>query len=195
MIELPFITEVLTEARMFQKAEDLNGLTSEKLADLVYLMIMMLQVIRYSNPSWAANYASQTYAFNTYQNLNYSATDLANLLAALNHQDTFEHWVKVDKQVSIPIFQINRYLLDVKSKTISYNEDATFFWRLEDYLRLYSKGNFRFLRRNVGDWKNLNRVDKLRVIYILRQEFDKRMSNTDMYLWFKQSFKLTESDD
>ena len=192
MKNLPFISE-LTEARMFQSAKDFKGMSGHEVGEIVYLMIMMLEVIRHQNPNWASNYAQQTLSYSTYDNTHYAGTDLANLLAVLNNQNTFAGWIKVDNNVAMPLFQINRYLRALNSKHIDHNEDATFFWRLEDYLKLYSNSSFRQMRRDIGNWLSLTHSDKMRMVMKLRQMFDSRGSSTDIYLWFRQSYKMNES--
>jgi len=192
MNKLPFLQE-LVEARLFTDANTLKGKSVEDIASIVYLMIMMLEISRHSYHSFASDYANKTMAYNTYENMHYSGTDLGNLLAVLNNQDTFKGYIKAASGISIPLFQINRYLQACKGTSFNHNDDATFFWRLEDYLKLYSKGNFRILRRDVGDWKRLSFAERSRVVLILRQEFDKRASSCDIYLWWKGSFKLQES--
>jgi hypothetical protein len=124
--------------------------------------------------------------------MHYSATDLGNLIAVLNNQDDFADKIKANPRVNIPLFAINRYLSDTRSGSISPNDDATFFYRLEDYLRLYSNSVFRKLRRDVGDWRNLNFPDRVQIVTLLRREFDKRATNVDLYLWFKQNYRVKE---
>lgn len=189
MPKLEFI-DSLSEARLFFGPNDVKGMKASELADCVYLIIMLIEVIRRSEPRYTANYASQTMTYNTYENMHYSGTDLGNLLAILNNQDTFANSIKVDNKIAVPLFQINRYLQSVRSDSASHNEDATFFYRLEDYLKLYSSGLFRQLRRDIGNWDELTLATRKQIVLILRREFDKRMSSADIYLWFKQSFKL-----
>lgn len=192
MNKLPFLQE-LTEARLFTDAKTVSGKSVDDIASIVYLMIMMLEIIRHTNHSFAADYANKTMAFSTYENMHYAGTDLGNLLAVLNNQDTFKGYITPTKGVSIPLFQINRYLSACKGTTFNHNEDAQFFYRLEDYLKLYSKSNFRQFRRDIGDWAKLSYVERNQIVLKLRQEFDKRASSSDMYIWFKQQFKLKES--
>ena len=192
MPKLEFI-DSLTEARLFFGPNDVKGMKASEIAESVYLIFMLIEAIRHSESRWAANYAAQTMTYNTYENMHYSGTDLGNLLAVLNNQDTFSDRIKVDNNLSIPLFQINRYLGAVRSSNPNHQEDAIFFYRLEDYLRLYSSSVFRQLRRDIGNWNDLNLVDKKHILLMLRREFDKRMSSVDIYLWFKQSFKLKES--
>lgn len=89
MNKLPFLQE-LTEARLFTDATTIKGKSVEDIASIVYLMIMMLEIIRHTNHDYAVDYASKTMVYNTYENLHYSGTDLGNLLAVLNNQDTFK---------------------------------------------------------------------------------------------------------
>ena len=196
MINLPFLQE-LTEARLFQGAKDLRGMSAKEIGSLIYLLIMTLEVIRetgYANI--AANYARDTMSYHPYENMHYAGTDLANLLAALLHQDTFADKIKPNKDISIPLFQINRYLSSLRSGGRSNNEDAQFFYRLEGYLKLYDSGTFRQLRRDVGNWDNLSKADKTRIFQLLRQTVDKsQASGTDLYIWFRQSYRIKESTE
>lgn len=192
MKNLPFITE-LTEARMFYDGKDLKGRSAEDIAGLAYLIIMLLQIIRYDYPSQAKSYASDTARYKQYETMHYSATDLSNLLAVLNNQENFDDKIKANTSISIPLFAINRYIDDVRSGSIDRNSDASFFYRLEDFLRLYHHSVFRKLRRDVGDWSNLTQSNKTQVINLIRREFDSKGSSIDLYLWFKQSYRLRES--
>ena len=192
MNKLPFLQE-LVEARLFTDANTVKGKSVEDIAGIVYLMIMLLEIIRHEKHSFAADYANKTLAYNTYETMHYAGTDLGNLLAVLNNQDTFKGQVKPAKGIAIPLFAINRYLQSCKGSSFDHNEDATFFYRLEDYLKLYSNSVFRQLRRDVGDWKRLTHVERARIVLLLRREFDKRASSCDIYLWLKYDFKLKES--
>ena len=194
MADLSFIQGELTEARMFQKAEDVKGLSASNIAELVYLIFMLLQMIRQHTPSKSSSYAGDTMTYNTYDNMHYSGTDLANLLAVLNNQDTFGDRIMVDKGISIPLFQINRFLQAVRSSSkSSQSDDVTFFYKLENYIKISSNAAFRQMRRDIANWNDLSYSEKMRNVMILRQQFDRRGSNIDLYLWFKQSFRLTES--
>lgn len=193
MASLPFIEE-LTEARLFQAAKDVKGMKAASIAEIVYLCIMMMEVWRRNKPSEASSYAQNTLRYNPYDTMHYSATDLANLLSVLNHQDVFAGTIKVDKNISLPVFMINRYLSAVASNsTSSHSDDQTFFWRLEDYLKVYSNSAFRQMRRDIGNWTELSFADKNRIVQIVRREFDSRASSVDLYQTFRQSFRLKES--
>lgn len=193
MKQLPFIQE-LTEARLFFDVKDVKGKTAKELSEIVYYIFLLIEVWRLNKPSEAALYATQTMQYDDYRTMHYSATDLANLLAVLNNQDVFSSHIKVENGISIPEFQINRYLRDVakRNKPLS-SEDQTFFWRLEDYLKVYGNSTIRQLRRDISNWSDLTYANKMQALSILRREFDKRGSTVDIYLRFKQEFKLKES--
>jgi hypothetical protein len=189
MKSLPFLEE-LAEARLYFDADDVKGKSADDIAHIIFLMFMMIEVIRRSYPSWAMNYADQTMRYNTYENIHYSGTDLGNLLAVLNNQDTFKDKIKTNTSINIPLFQINRYLSAVRSNANSHKDDATFFWRLDDYLKAYNSPALRQLRRDVVDWENAEHADKERIVAMLRREMDKRSSSNDIYLWFRQNYRL-----
>lgn len=188
----PFIKE-LTEARMFFTPKDVKNMSVTEIGEVVYLIFMVLEILRWSKYNEAASYAGRTKDRSPYDKMYYAGTDLGNLLALITNQNMFADTIKTDAGVNLPVFQVNRYLGAVSSNSKSSgSDDQSFFWRLEDFLKLYSNSNFRYLRRNVGDWTNLDASDKRRVEQTLRREFDKRASNCDIYLWFKQNFKLKE---
>lgn len=192
MKNLPFLTEI-TEARLFYGAKDLKGMSAAEIGELIYLLFMLLEVVRWTKKSEATSYASKTMELSPYDTMYYSGTDLGNLLSVLNHQDVFASHIKVNNSISLPLFQINRYLGAVRSGSNSGSDDQTFFWRLEDYLKVYSNSAFRQLRRDIGNWTNLSHSDKVRITQLLRRELDNRASQADLFLWFKQNFSLKES--
>jgi hypothetical protein len=189
MKSLPFMEE-LAEARLYFDADDVKGKSADDIAAIIFLMFMMIEIIRHSTPSYTAGYADQTMRYNTYENVHYAGTDLGNLLAVLNNQDTFKDKIKTNTSINIPLFQINRYLSAVRSNSNSHQEDATFFWRLDDYLKAYNFPALRQLRRDVVDWDNAEHAEKERIILMLRREMDKRSSSNDLYLWFRQNYRL-----
>jgi len=191
MKHLPFIQE-LAEARLYFDADDVKGKSADDIAAIIFLMFMLLEVVRKSNPSFTSSYADQTMRYNTYESIHYAGTDLGNLLAVLNNQETYKDRIKTNFNISIPLFQINRYLSAVRSNSNSRQEDATFFWRLDDYLRAYHFPALRLLRRDIVDWHNATHADKTRIIMMLRREFDKRSSSNDLYLWFRQNYRLPQ---
>lgn len=193
MKQLPFIQE-LTEARLFYDVKDIKNMTAKEIAEIVYYIFLLIEVWRLNKPSEAAKYATQTLGYDDYRTMHYSATDLANLLSVLNNQDVFSGHIKIQADISIPLFQINRYLRDVaRQSKSSTSEDQTFFWRLEDYLKVYGNSTIRQLRRDISNWTDLTYANKIQALSILRREFDKRGSSVDLYLRFKQEFKLNES--
>ncbi len=193
MKNLPFIQE-LTEARMFTNKETLHNMSAEEIGEIVYLIFMLVEVIRWNHNSKAESYAQQTTAYYPYSSIEYSGTDLGNLLAVLNNQGKFKDFIKMDGGVSMPLFLTTRYLKAVKDNSdATKSEDQRFFWKLEDYLKVYRNPTLRQLRRDIGNWTSLKQGDKIRVIQLLRRELDKKASNIDLYLWFKQSFRLVEN--
>lgn len=190
MKNLPFLQE-LTEARLFRDPKDLKNKSADELAQIVYTMFMTIEASRYVNPSYAAHYAADTMNYSPYENMHYAGTDLANLLAVLNFQNTFKDSIKVNKGIAVPLYQINRYLTSVRSGgNRSHNEDCQFFWRLEDYLKVYSSGVMRQLRRDVGDWDNLTRASKIQVDNLLRREMNSSASSADIFQWYRQNFRI-----
>lgn len=191
MPKLPFMQE-LAEARLFRTPDQVKGRTAEDIAFTIYIMILTLQIFRHVAPSEAKSYASETLRYNDYNNVFYSATDLGNLISVLNNQDLFDSRIKINKNLSVPIFLINQFLRETQSNKPRYNDDASFLYKLEQFLKLYSNSTARILRRDVTDWDKLTRVDKIRVDRILRTELEKRCPGSDMHVYYKQYVRIDQ---
>lgn len=149
-MNLEFLEE-LNEARLFRGADTLKGKSAKDLAKIAYLMILMLEVLRRRDESWAKKYASDTMGYDNFNTMRNYATDLHNLLAVLGHQDKYEGKISVDSKISVPTLQLKRYLRDIQDGRTDRSQDRSLFKKLEDYFKI-SDSNLKQYRRVVGDW-------------------------------------------
>jgi hypothetical protein len=155
---LDFIQE-LNEARLYRGTDTLKGKTADDLSKVAFLMIMMLEILRHEDKSYASTYVHDTISYENFESMRSSASDLHNLLAVLNHQEKYEEKIKTNLSISVPVLQIKRYLRDIENHRFDHGQDRSFFLKLEDFLKI-SDSKVKSIRRVVGDWKDNSHGEK-----------------------------------
>ena len=190
---LPFLKE-LTEARLFYSEKDLNNLSAHEIAEIVYIMIMTMEILRHSHKhlNYIKDYATKTLSYYPFDKMHYAATDLGNLISVLVNQDLFAQHIKVEHDISLPVFQTKRYLNSVAGDKDEHHDDSSYFYRLESFLKLLSSSNIRVIRRNVSEWTTLTASNRVSTINFIRREFDKHSANVDLYLYLKTMYRIED---
>ena len=176
-----FIQE-LTEGRVFKDGSTVRGKSAESIADLVFLMILTLEVIRHENKKLAKDYADQILKWQEFNSMKSSANDLYNLIAVLDNQDKYDVFIDTNRSIAIPKLQLFRYLRDLVRNTDSHNLDRQFLIALEDFLKV---SNYKSYRRTVGDWTIASPTERQNVVTMLKRELNSKASQTDIYQIFK----------
>jgi len=158
---LEFIEE-LKEARIYKGESTLENKTAEDIAKASFLCIMMLEILRHSDKEYARDYAKSTIAYENFEVLRMNTTDLQNMLAILNNQDKHAKRIKTDPNIAVPVLQIKRYMRDIANGNKDPNLDRQLFMTLERFFKI-SSGDYKNIRREVGDWKLAHKSDRTTV--------------------------------
>lgn len=173
MKDLTFFQE-LAEGRLYHHRDVLEGKKVKDLAKVVFLMIMILEIMRYEDKSKARSYAYETMEFNSFDMLRMTGNDLHNLLAVINNQLDYLDKIEVDPSISLPELQIKRYLRDIINNRHDITMERRFFLKLEDFLGIRDV-QYKTIRRTVLDWKNSPHYERN-----YTKELIKRLLNTFM---------------
>jgi hypothetical protein len=133
--KLPFLQE-LAEARMYKNRDTLQGKTAEELAKGMFLMIMMLEILRKEDSSFAKRYSINTQWNQDFRSLRLQASDLHNIITVLSNQDQFADKIAVNKAISPPILQLKHYFRDIENDRKDRGWDRAFFKKLEEFLKI-----------------------------------------------------------
>lgn len=180
---LEFIKE-LAEARIYKGTDILKGKSAVELAKLAYFMIMIIEILRWEDKSFAQQYVRATISYENFDAMRSNATDLHNLLAVLNNQDKFSGKIKTDAHISVPVLQLKRYLRDVESGKKDPGLDRAFLKSLEKFFKI-SDSAMREIRRDVADWNQGSASGKATTRNYIKNHVGMANLQTDLVLHFK----------
>lgn len=176
----PFLQD-LAESRIFKDSSSIKGKSAEQIAELVFLVILLLEILRTEDRGTARDYVDATLKFNSFDSIKASGTDLHNLISVLNHQGDYDDQIHSDYNIAIPYLQLRRYLKDYSLGPTTgqgNSMDRQFLIKLEKYLKVTKYSKF---RRIIGDWWNASHDEKRDTIAQLRRLFSSLAVNIDIW--------------
>ncbi len=179
----------LVEARMFVYPENLKGRDAITLARLLFCSMLALEIVRHENGNKAQDYVNRTMAFNDFDHLRPSATDLANLMAVLSNQDRYIDQIKSKIGLYIPELQIKAHLRTFPSD-INYPTRIRQFLLMLDEALVIAGSDLRQARRIIGDWRASTDGEKKTAWMSISRVFSAHGSQLDIYLLAKQFFSF-----
>jgi hypothetical protein len=186
MKNTPFLQE-LVEGRIYRDGSTVRGKSAEQIADLVFLMFMLLEIMRFEDKGFAKDYANAIVKWQEFNSMKHSANDMYNLLAVLSNQDTYDAFIGSNHAIAIPTLQLFRYLRDLTRDTQSHNLDRQFLAKLEDFLKVTK---YKSIRRIVADWSSSTDSERKGVLTTIHREFQAKGPQTDIYTGSKNHIKL-----
>jgi hypothetical protein len=146
-----FIREELTEAKYIRRPSDTTGRNEFDIAESFFEHLLVLQQLRYENPSYAQKYAKDTLKYMNFSQVRTSATDLHNLASILNNPTKYTDKISNAGSVQFDELQFKRYLRDIASGKQRNNIDRTFLLRMQKNLGI--RNSFlKNARRIMGDY-------------------------------------------
>lgn len=178
-----FIQE-LKEARMFRGSDTLRGKSARDVATMAFAMIMMLEILRSEDKEWTKSYVRSSMDHTNFGSMRTNASDLHNLLSAINSQDKYSARIKSDASISVPVLAIRRYFREILSGQKNLGLDRTLFQSLESAFKI-SDSNLRKVRRNVGDWWLASDTEKASTRRLLKNVLQSTAHQADIFVHFK----------
>ena len=130
-----FIREEITEARYIRTANDTVGRDASDVAESYFEQLLMLQQMRFENPTFAKKYARDTLRNMNFASVKPGATDLHNLASILNNPNKYQG---VTGSVTFDELGLKRYLRDIINGKDSTAMDRTFLMRQQKQLGIDS---------------------------------------------------------
>ena len=185
-MNLPFLNE-LVESRMFNDGSSIEHKSAKSIAEIVLLMTFAIEILHHEDESLARKYVEKTLQYNDFDAMRTSQTDYYNLISVLANQEKYHEKIEVDKSISIPVLQLKRYLKDIKYGNEHHSQDRAFLIALEDFLKV---GKYKSIRRIIGDWQQASTSEKHSVFTTLKQAFNEKALQSDLYIAFKADVKM-----
>lgn len=154
---LEWLREELVEARLFRTVWGANNRTADELANMMYLCLLSLEILRYEDRQQAVDYSKRTIWLGSYDRFSPSGTDLYNIMVMLSNQAEYENLIKTNYDVSPGLLEVTSYLRRVYAGSPSQLQDRYIFINLTRLLQVHDYSN---ARRIVSFWENASAVDR-----------------------------------
>jgi type I site-specific restriction-modification system R (restriction) subunit len=179
-----FLKEI-TESRIIRQLNQARQFDLEEITERVFEHLLALQVLAQVRPKEARQYA-QTIANNiSFDGFRPAQRDLYNLIALVVHADRYSDTVDKNINITLPEFAIRRNIKSIADGRIDVNDYNNMMMTLQ---RRYHRIGPRQanLRREISDWSQLSRRNKLLIIDQLVMLMRERNMNSDLYYHITQ---------
>jgi len=132
-----FIREEITEARYIRTAADTIGRDATDVAESFFEQLIMLQQMRFENPTFAKKYAKDTLKFMNFSSVKPGGTDLHNLASIIANPGKYKG-VTSGGTVSFDELGFKRYLRDIAAGRSNTGMDRTFLMKQQKNLGITS---------------------------------------------------------
>jgi hypothetical protein len=180
---MPFIEE-LTEARMYRYTSTLKGKTLDELAEVAYMMILLMELMRKEDPVRARRYAMHTTFYDNVEYIRQGSSDLHNLLSIIKNQTEHVDRITPNPDITLPMLTTKKYFRDIESNTYRRGEVRPYIQRLERFFKIRS-GEVKEIRRIVLYWDLASEQQKAATKKRIRNYFQKHSFNNDLYTGYK----------
>ena len=182
----PFLKYV-SEGKVIRRHSDLQRYTFPEVTERIYLSFLALALMSQDKQTlpFAKQYADQTMAKGTFDQVRMINNDLANMLAIVAGDPEITKKLKNKNQAQamrqrqpVPVMALRRYLR-------SYEEHYKNLTQLERALNI-TDANLINIRRAVANYKSLDSRAKLQTLHRLQQQLQSKLPNTDILKKFKE---------
>ena len=175
-----FLTQELTEARYIRNVRDTVGRTADGIAEGFYEHLLVLQQMRYENPSWARKYAKDTMRFMSFNNIRTGGTDLHNLASILNNPSKFAGNVG-SSNLRFDELGFKRYLRNIVDGRYMPGQDRAFLLKMQKNLSI-DNGLLKQARRLMADYGTTSNSERASVSSRMVNSFrNDNQYKSDMY--------------
>lgn len=185
---MEFIKE-LVEARMYRKLESVKGTDVQTLAGLMFDHMLMLKLLYYIDKPKAVQYAKNTMAFQNFKGFRQSQTDLYNIITLITEQKKYADKLFNNWDITLPELRLKRLLRDMGNGDLNERDFSQTMMILQRRFKGL-KGDQLWMRRIAQEWNkqspSVKRSAMTRILQTVR-----RPINTDLYMTFMQSAKIT----
>ncbi len=177
-IELDFIDNLLTEARMFKSRQGVSKYSAREIADLIFAHCIAVQVMNreFKYTSVAKSYASRTTSYGNYDYFRSNGTDLYVMIHSMFGKGSIIQFAdeKNSKillnRIKSDVTPFREFLNHVGSSKANTDMEQRMLMRLQGALYI-SDSKLRSMKRLAGDWENLKTREKRTLVSSLLTYF------------------------
>ena len=177
-IELDFVNDLMTEARMFRSRHGLSDYSAREMADNAFAHMIALQVMNreFKYSSVASTYAGRTASYGNFDYFRSNGTDLYAMIHSLFGKGSI---IKFNDEKNSEILlkrmrpnmqQIKGFLLHISSSGANADKEKRMLMQLQSML-FVNDSRLRSMKRLAGDYENLTTREKRTLISSLLTYF------------------------
>ena len=182
----PFLKYV-SEGKVIRRHSDLQRFTFPEVTERIYISFLALALMSQLKETlpFTKNYANQTMARGTFDQVRMVNNDLSNMLAIVSGDPEITKKLKNKNQAQamrqrqpVPVMSLRRYLR-------SWDQHYKNLTQLERALNI-NDTTYRNVRRAVSNYHQLNTKQKSQTLTRLKQMLQAKLPNTDIQRKFKE---------
>ena len=164
-----FLNNELAEAKYMRTDRDTIGRSSDNIAQGFFEHLLVLQQMRFENPTWAQKYAKDTMRYMSFNNVRTGATDLHNLASIVNNPAKYASKIG-NSSATINELGFKRYLRNIINGKYVPGQDRAFFLATQKSLGI-KNSLLKQARRVMSDYGVTNKNERASVSTRLTNSF------------------------
>ena len=177
-LELEFVNDLMTEARMFRSRHGLSKYSARDMADNAFAHMIALQVLNreFKYSKVASTYASRTASYGNFDYFRSNGTDLYAMLHSLFGKGSITQFADEKnseillKRMRPNMSQLKGFLNHVASSGANSDAEKRMLMQLQSML-FVNDSRLRSMKRLAGDWENLKTREKRTLVSSLYNYF------------------------
>ena len=192
-IELDFVSDLLTEARMFKSRHSVSQYSAREMADLIFAHAIALQVMNreFKYTSVAKSYAMRTSSYRNFDYFRSNGTDLYVMLHALYGKGSIIQFADernskiLTDRLKGDTMPFRDFLNHIASSNANTNAEQRMLMRMQGALYI-SNSKLRSMKRLAGDWENLKTREKRTLVSSLLTYFRTNASKSSLTTYIQK---------
>jgi len=187
MVMLTPFLKYVSEGKVIRRHSDLQRYTFPEVTERIYVSFLALALMSQNKDTqkFVSDYADQTMAKGTFDQVRIINNDLANMLAIVSGDPEITKKLKNKNQAQamrqrqpVPVMALRRYMR-------TWEEHYKYLTQLERALNV-NDSNLKNIRRAVANYNKLDSRSKLQTLNRLKQQLQSKLPNTDILRKFKE---------
>lgn len=192
-INLDFVNDLMTEARMFRSRHGVSDYSARDMADNAFAHMIALQVLNreFKYSSVASTYANRTMSYGNFDYFRSNGTDLYVMLHALFGKGSITKFADEKnseillKRMRPNMTQIKTFLNHIASSGANADAEKRMLMQLQSML-FVNDSKLRSMKRLAGDWENLKTREKRTLVSSLYNYFRANAPKSSMMSYLQK---------
>lgn len=176
---MEFLKE-LNESRLYKRLGQINHMSVHDIAERLFEHLLALQILAYSDKSFASRYAGQIMRQQQFDGFRTSQPDLFNLITILLNQDKYSYLIDTEQGIGLPEMRLRRNLRSISNGDILNTDYNQLMFMIQQRFENLP-GVLKSLRRQISDWPRTNKSEQKNIIKRLMYQMRESGIQSDLF--------------